>query len=296
MCSRFSIERWRDRPRGPGWFADRTSLRLPPVTVDAPISGVIGDDADRPDSGTIWSRKAPASSATHLSDPEGLPHGRDDHNKPPRPAPRDTTVKNDRAPSRRYQDIHPASARADSDSGIPSRRLVETVRAPSSEAPVSEIRYGVIEGLPDFRPGPRMVSGFGIPRADGAPGYRAPVPRPEQASAARWARPSPGCIRLSTAPDLGMPEDRRHRHEAIRVRGAMYPSGSLHLRTNRLENRPSVVADPGRSVEALADPQSQVARTEASERTTAHPFARTLWPNPADTVRRRGERRGGLQV
>ena len=143
----------------------------------------------------------------------------------------------------------------------------------SSEAPVSEVRYGVIgtaPGVRRFRAWSRMVSGFiGIPeptaRSREIEPQHVPFPGFEQAFGARWSVKPAQTIsdidstRLQDALKIG------NRHEAIKSAVGIYVD-RLIAAQNRLENPPSFwfVVIP-EEVYELGRPQSKVAKADRTQ-------------------------------
>ena len=143
----------------------------------------------------------------------------------------------------------------------------------SSEAPISEIRYGVIgtaPGVERFRVWSRMVSGFiaipaPTPRSREIEPQHVPFPGFEQAFGAKWSVNPAQTISDIDSTALRDALRIGNRHEAIKSAVGMYVD-RLVAAQNRLENPPSFwfVVIP-EEVYALGRPQSRVARADRIE-------------------------------
>jgi hypothetical protein len=143
----------------------------------------------------------------------------------------------------------------------------------SSEAPISEIRYGVIDTAPGaerFRAWSRMVSGFiaipaPTPRSREIEPQHVPFPGFEQAFGAKWSVDPAQTISDIDSTALRDALRIGNRHEAIRSAVGMYVD-RLIAAQNRLENPPSFwfVVIP-EEVYAFGRPQSKVARADRIE-------------------------------
>ena len=144
---------------------------------------------------------------------------------------------------------------------------------PSSEAPVSEIRYGVIgtaQGVQRFQAWSRMVSGFiDIPepsaRSREIEPQHVPFPGFEQAFGARWSVNPAQTISDIDSTGLRDALNIGNRHEAIMSAVGMYVD-RLIAAQNRLENPPTFwfVVIP-EEVYELGRPQSRVARADRTQ-------------------------------
>ena len=144
---------------------------------------------------------------------------------------------------------------------------------PTSDATVSEIRYGVIgteQGVQRFRAWSRMASGFiDIPepsaRSRKIEPQHVPFPGFEQAFGARWSVNPTQTIADIDSTDLRDALNIGNRHEAIMSAVGMYVD-RLIAAQNRLENPPTFwfVVIP-EEVYELGRPQSRVPRADRTQ-------------------------------
>ena len=237
------------------------SLRLPPLSVDAPVSIILGDDTEEEPDGEDDMVMEEYDTDEEPDDEDDYDHRRDDA-----VLEKGTVMKGDPTPSLEIRHIPEPQLQFGFAQKLEYPRDGLYLYGPPSTE-VSEINYGVIgtaEGVRRFHAWSRQVSGFiDIParssRSRKIEPQHVPFPGFEQAFAAKWSVNAAHTISDIDSADLHHALTIENRHEAIMTAVDMYVDRLINAQ-NRLENPPRILVcrDSGGSYMRSAGPNREL--------------------------------------